>query len=83
MCLWVEGSRSESSWQLLTAKKHKVTRKGPTDPRVNMKSRVFRSFPEKSREVWSSPELRSYDIEWEESGGLSPKGTQPDRQSLR
>ena len=51
-------------------------------PRVSMKSRVSRVFLKWFQEVQSSRELRSYDIEWEESGGLSPKGTQPDRWSL-
>ena len=67
---------------LLLRQKHEVTREGPMGLRVSMKSGVSGVFQEQFREVWSSPELQSYDIEWEKSGGLSPKGTQPDRWSL-
>ena len=45
---------------VLEGQKCEVTREGPTNPRVSMKSGVFWSFPEKSREVRSSGELWSY-----------------------
>ena len=70
-CLRVQGSRVESSWQLLTAvlllvcwknKKAKSLREGPTDPKVSMKSGVSGVFPEWFQEIRSSGELRSYNI---------------------
>ena len=47
---------------VLEGSKREVTRKGPTGPRVSMKSGVSGVFPEWFREVWSSPELRSYQV---------------------
>ena len=44
---------------VLEGSKRKVTRKGPTDPRVSTKSGVSGVFPEWIREVRSSGELRS------------------------
>ena len=47
---------------VLEGSKREVTRKGPTDPRVSMKSGVSGVFLEWIQEVWSSGELRSYNI---------------------
>ena len=47
---------------VLDSQKCEVTREGPMDLRVSMKSRVSRVFPECVREVRSSEELWSYNI---------------------
>ena len=48
---------------VLEGQKREVTRKGPMDPRVSTKSGVSGVFPEWFREIRSSGELWSYDIE--------------------
>ena len=47
---------------VLAGRKCEVTREGPTDPKVSMKSRVSGVFLEWIREVRSSRELQSYNI---------------------
>ena len=47
----------------LEEQKREVTREGPTNLRVSMKSGVSGVFPEWIQEVWSSKELRIYNIE--------------------
>ena len=56
---------------VLDGQKCKVTGEGPTNLRVSTKSGVSGVFLEWFQEVWSSGELWSYNIEWEESGGLA------------
>ena len=48
---------------VLEGSKREVTRKGPMDLRVSTKSGVSGVFPEWIREVQSSGELQSYNIE--------------------
>ena len=48
---------------VLEGRKREVTREGPVDPRVSMKSGVSGAFLEWIQEVWSSGELQSYNIE--------------------
>ena len=90
-CLWVQGSRTESSWQLLTAVlllvcwrvKNTKSLEKVLQVRGSIQSPEFPEFFRNGSKRSGVLENSGVTIEWEKSGSLSPEGTQPDRQSLR